>query len=181
MTTDVAKVYGGALYDLAAEEGLEDELLTQQQTLAQVLAAEPQWLRLLAIPSIPKPERTALLDEALAGVHPYLVNFSKILCERESIGELPACFKEYRRRYNKAHGILTAVATAAVPMTEEQKARLTEKLRQLDPALSLHDLETRPDQSCLGGVRLDLEGVRLDGTLKSRLDTLRQTLAAPAD
>ena len=98
MTTDVAKVYGGALYDLAAEEGLEDELLTQQQTLTQVLAAEPQWLRLLAIPSIPKPERTALLDEALAGVHPYLVNFSKILCERESIGELPACFKEYRRR-----------------------------------------------------------------------------------
>ena len=106
MTTDVAKVYGGALYDLAAEEGLEDELLTQQQTLTQVLAAEPQWLRLLAIPSIPKPERTALLDEALAGVHPYLVTFSKILCERESIGELPACFKEYRRRYNKAHGIV---------------------------------------------------------------------------
>ena len=136
MTTDVAKVYGGALYDLAAEEGLEDELLTHQQTLTRVLAAEPQWLRLLAIPSIPKPERTALLDEALTGVHPYLVNFSKILCERESIGELPACFKEYRRRYNKAHGILTAVATAAVPMTEEQKARLTEKLAAATPALA---------------------------------------------
>ena len=30
MTTDVAKVDGGALYDLAAEEGLEEELLTQQ-------------------------------------------------------------------------------------------------------------------------------------------------------
>lgn len=179
MTTDVAKVYGGALYDLAAEEGLEDELLTQQQTLAQVLAAEPQWLRLLAIPSIPKPERTALLDEALAGVHPYLVNFSKILCERESIGELPACFKEYRRRYNKAHGILTAVATAAVPVTEEQKARLTEKLAAVT-GKTIH-LETRVDESCLGGVRLDVEGVRLDGTLKSRLDTLRQTLAAPAD
>ena len=179
MTTDVAKVYGGALYDLAAEEGLEDELLTQQQTLVQVLAAEPQWLRLLAIPSIPKPERTALLDEALAGVHPYLVNFSKILCERESIGELPACFKEYRRRYNKAHGILTAVATAAVPMTEEQKARLTEKLAAVT-GKTIH-LETRVDESCLGGVRLDGEGVRLDGTLKSRLDTLRQTLAAPAD
>ena len=42
-------------------------------------------------------------------------------------------------------------------------------------------LETRVDESCLGGVRLDVEGVRLDGTLKSRLDTLRQTLAAPAD
>ena len=49
MTTDVAKVYGGALYDLAAEEGLEDELLTQQQTLTQVLAAEPQWLSLIHI------------------------------------------------------------------------------------------------------------------------------------
>ena len=148
MTTDVAKVYGGALYDLAAEEGLEDELLTQQQTLTQVLAAEPQWLRLLAIPSIPKPERTALLDEALAGVHPYLVNFSKILCERESIGELPACFKEYRRRYNKAHGILTAVATAAVPMTEEQKARLTEKLAAAT-GKTIH-LETRAAWAACG-------------------------------
>ena len=144
-----------------------------------MLAAEPQWLRLLAIPSIPKPERTALLDEALTGVHPYLVNFSKILCERESIGELPACFKEYRRRYNKAHGILTAVATAAVPMTEEQKARLTEKLAAAT-GKTVH-LGTGAGESCLGGARLAVAGVRLDGTVRGRLDTLRQTLAAPAD
>ena len=40
MTTDVAKVYGGALYDLAAEEGLEDELLTQLRSLLGGRAAE---------------------------------------------------------------------------------------------------------------------------------------------
>ena len=92
------------------------------------MAAEPDWLRLLAIPSIPKPERTALLGAALAGAHPDLVNFAKILCEREAIGEWPACCREYRRRYNDAHGIVTAVATAALPLTDDQKARLAAKL-----------------------------------------------------
>ena len=68
---------------------------------------------------------------------------------------------------------------AGALLDAEQKARLTEKLAAVT-GKTIH-LETRVDESCLGGVRLDVEGVRLDGTLKSRLDTLRQTLAAPAD
>ena len=171
MTTDVAKVYGGALYDLAAEEGLEDELLTQQQTLTRVLAAEPQWLRLLAIPSIPKPERTALLDEALTGVHPYLVNFSKILCERESIGELPACFKEYRRRYNKAHGVLEVTAVSAVALPADKQDKLRRKLAGMTGKTI--DLTVKVDPSVLGGLRLDMDGTRLDGTVRHRLDAIQ--------
>ena len=174
MTTDVAKVYGGALYDLAAEEGLEDELLTQQQTLTQVLAAEPQWLRLLAIPSIPKPERTALLDEALAGVHPYLVNFSKILCERESIGELPACFKEYRRRYNAAHDILEVRAVTAVALRPELLDKLRAKLEaQTGKRI---ELSSRVEEGVIGGVLLELPDRQLDGTVAYHLEEIQRIL-----
>ena len=52
--TELAKRYGGSLYDLAAEEALTDRLLQELQTAVDSIKAEPQYLRLLATPSVPK-------------------------------------------------------------------------------------------------------------------------------
>ena len=62
--TELAKRYGGSLYELAAEENLTDELLQQLRTAVNSIEAEPQYLRLLSTPSVPKRERCALLDKA---------------------------------------------------------------------------------------------------------------------
>ena len=62
--TELAKRYGGSLYELAAEEHLEARLLEELDGAAACIRAEPAYLRLLSTPSIPKKERCALLDEA---------------------------------------------------------------------------------------------------------------------
>ena len=94
--TELAKRYGGSLYELAAEENLTDELLQQLRTAVNSIEAEPQYLRLLSTPSVPKKERCALLDKAFEGAHPYLVNFLKLLCEEDLLGELPGCLRAYQ-------------------------------------------------------------------------------------
>ena len=38
------------------------------------------------------------------------------------------------------------------------------------------ELQTRIDPACLGGIRLDFDGKRVDGTVKNRLETLRSQL-----
>ena len=99
--------YGGALYELAAEEGLEEVILEQLTEVRRLLAENPDYEKLLAMPSVPKAERCAALDEAFGGqAEPYLVNFLKLLCEKGAIRTLPDCLKEYRARYNEAHGIV---------------------------------------------------------------------------
>ena len=174
--TEIAKMYGGSLYDLAAEEGLEDRILEELDAVSALLKNDPQYLHLLSIPSIPKKERCGLLDEALKGqVHPYVLNFLKILCEKGTLRELPGCARAYRVRYNQAHGILEAVAVTAVPMTEEQTARLHEKLEAVTGKQI--DLKTKVDPTVLGGIRLDIEGTELDGTVKNRLASLRSSIA----
>ena len=65
--TELAKRYGGSLYDLAAEEKLTEELLQELQTAVDSIEAEPQYKRLLATPGVPEKERCALLDKALRG------------------------------------------------------------------------------------------------------------------
>ena len=104
--TETAKMYGGSLYDLAAEEGLETRILGELDEVQQLLKQNPDYLRLLSTPSIPKKERCGLLDEALRGqVHLYVLNFMKLLCEKGALRELPGCARAYRLRYNEAHGI----------------------------------------------------------------------------
>ena len=175
--TEIAKMYGGSLYDLAEEEGLETRILGELDEAAKLLKDNPDYLHLLSTPSIPKKERCGLLDEALRGqVHLYVLNFLKILCEKGTLRELPGCARAYRVRYNQAHGILEATATSAVAMTEQQVKSLHEKLEKLTGKTI--DLKTKIDAKVLGGIRLDIEGTELDGTVRNRLAGLRSSIAA---
>ena len=175
--TETAKMYGGSLYDLAAEEGLETRVLDELDEAAKLIRDDPEYLRLLSTPSIPKKERCGLLDEALRGqVHLYVLNFLKILCEKGTLRELSGCARAYRIRYNQAHGILEATAISAIPLTEPQRAALHAKLESLTGKTI--DLKTKVDAKVLGGIRLDIEGTELDGTVQNRLASLRRDIAA---
>ena len=175
--TEIARMYGGSLYDLAAEEGLETRVLDELDEAARLIRDDPEYLRLLSTPSIPKKERCALLDEAFRGqVHLYVLNFLKILCEKGTLRELPGCARAYRIRYNAAHGILEATAITAIAMTAAQTEQLRQKLETITGKKI--DLATKIDPSVLGGIRLDIEGTELDGTVQNRLATLRRNIAA---
>ncbi len=174
--TELAKRYGGSLYDLAVEEGLESRLLQELDLAAEIFRREPDYLRLLSTPSIPKKERTALLDQAFGGsVHLYLVNFLKILCDEGALRELSGCARAYRVRYNHDHGILEVTAVSAVELEDAAREKLRAKLAAMTGKTI--ELTVRVDPSVLGGIRLDMEGTRLDGTVRHRLDALRADIA----
>ena len=91
--TEIARMYGGSLYDLAAEEGLDERILGELEGVTALLNGDAEYLHLLSIPSIPKKERCALLDEAFRGqVHLYVLNFMKLLCEKGALRSVFAAF-----------------------------------------------------------------------------------------
>lgn len=173
--TELAKRYGGSLYELAAEEALTDTILQDLALAESCCKQEPDYLRLLQTPSIPKKERCGLLEQAFTGMHPYVVNFLRILCEEDLLGELPGCLDAYRARYNADHGILEATVTSAVPLSDEARSKLLASL-QTKTGKTIH-LTEKTDPTILGGLRLDLAGERLDGTVQRRLEMLRDDIA----
>lgn len=177
--TEFARMYGGSLYELAAEEGLDERILTELEETAQLFAQNPDYLRLLSTPSVPKKERCALLDEALRGsVHIYVLNFLKLLCERGRLRQLGGCARAYRTRYNSAHGILEAEAVSAIALSDEQAELLRKKLEAVTGKKIA--LRCRVDAGVLGGIRLDMDGTELDGTVQNRLAGLRRSIASAA-
>lgn len=171
---EAGAVYGQALYDLAQEEGLDDIIWQQLQTLQQCLAAEPEYLTLLSTPQLPKPERCRLLDESMGTAHPYLLNFMKLLAEKGHIRQFADCFRSYRQCYYRDNHILPVTAVTAIALSPAQSTKLQEKLGTITGKTIL--LTNKVDAQTLGGIRLEYDGKQVDDTIAHRLDSVRQLL-----
>ena len=173
--TEVGSVYAEALYSLAREEGLSDAILQQLKILDSCFTQEPDFLRLLGAPNLPKSERCQILDDSFRGkVEPYLLNFLKILTEKGYIRQFSNCVEAYRDLYNQENGILPVTAITAVALTDAQSAKLTEKLRMITGKQI--ELLNKLDPTVLGGMRLDYDGKRVDDTVAHRMDAVRNML-----
>lgn len=109
--TEVGNVYGQSLYELAKDEGLSREIGEQLTVLQKSFGEEPDFVRLLSNPSLSKPERCRILDTSFRGsVHPYILNFMKILTERGYIRHFSDCCDAFSELYNRDNGILKVTA-----------------------------------------------------------------------
>ena len=173
--TDAANVYGQALYELARDEGLSERILKELNVLKESFEAEPAFVQLLGTPSIPMQERCDVLDSALRDqVHPYVLNFLKILTEKGYMRHFSGCCQAFRQHYNRDNGILPVTAVTAAPLSAELRRKLSDKLSTLT-GKSI-ELDCRVDPECLGGVRLDFDGKQVDGTIRRRLEDIRGIL-----
>lgn len=173
--TQIGSTYGEALYELAKDEHLLDEIYAQLLVLDEAFRAEPDFAKLLCSPNLSKQERCQILDDSFRNkVHVYLLNFLKILTEKGYIKQFSSCCEQYTQLYNRDHNIVSVTAVTAVPMNERQTAALTKKLTDITGKNI--QLRNKVDPACLGGVRLDYDGQRMDGTVSSRLATVRELL-----
>ena len=167
--------YAEALYSLAYEESATGEVLQQLEVLDTSFAAEPDFLRLLSTPNLSKAERCRILDESFRQkVHPYVLNFMKILTGKGYIRHFSDCCTAFHKKYNDDNNILTVRAVTAVSLSEKQVQALQSKLEKITGKTV--ELSCRVDETLLGGVLLDYDGKRVDGTIKSRLDSIGSLL-----
>ncbi len=169
--TEVGTNYGGALYALAKDENLGSQIHQQLQTLQESFRQEPDFGKLLAMPALAKAERCQILESSFRDkVHPYVLNFLKILTEKGYIRYFSDCCDAYTALYYGDNGILPVTAVTAVAMTAAQEKTLQEKLQAITGKQVL--LHSRIDPTVLGGIRLSYSGQRLDDTISHRLESL---------
>ncbi|MBQ8306328.1 MAG: ATP synthase F1 subunit delta [Blautia sp.] len=174
--TQTARIYGGSLYDLAAEEQLTGTILEQLQQVRTIFRENPDYLRLLAEPSIPASERKNMIEEAFGSqAERYLVSFLKLLCDKNLLREYAGCCEEYTRRYNDDNHIAEAVVTSAVPLGEAQEKALRAKLEAVSGKTI--SLIKKVDPKVVAGIKVELEGRQLDGTVSGRLDGISRKLS----
>lgn len=173
--TELSKDYAEALFALAAEQRLEKTYLEALETVDGLFADYPDYVDLLAAPSLPQSERAGLLAQAFGDTLPeQVLSFVQLLTAHGRIRSLPDCVEEYRRLYQAAVALSTAYVTSAVALTEDQKTRLAEKLAQ---KFGRHiKLVCQVDEGLLGGISVRLDGVVMDGSLRRRLQVVKDVI-----
>ena len=173
--TQTGSIYGESLYSLAAEENLTKAILDELMVLKQSFAEEPDFIRLLNAPNLSKAERCAILDNSFRGkLHPYVLNFLKILTEKGYMRHFADCCDAYRNCYNRDNGILVVTAVSAIPLTAAQEEKLRQKLASITGKTI--ELGGNVDPDCDGGLRLSYDGKSIDDTVAHRLDAMRSLL-----
>ena len=166
--------YGKALFMLSEERGTLDRCLADLETAKELFKENPKYVKLLDTPAIVKAEKLKLADEAFSSLDGDVLSLIKILCECHSVHVISDVYKSFEALYNEARGIEKVEAVSAVPLTDEQKSRLKEKLSSLTGKTII--LKNTVDPAILGGVKLRYGGRQLDGSIKTRLDKFEKSL-----
>ena len=174
MTMTVKSEYGRALFLLAKETGLTEEIKCDLTAAVKAMETAPEYTKILDTPAIAKEEKLKLSSDAFGGLSEYVVNVIKMLSEKHSVKTLPDVLKTYIALYNEDMGIEEVEAVTAAPMSESQLEAMKAKLEQMTGKTVI--IKNTVDASILGGVKLRYEGKQIDASVKTRLDGFAEAL-----
>jgi len=170
--------YAEAAFEIAQTDGQVEEWLQQLQQAAAAVE-DPVTIRRLQDPAVPFEERKQALLSALGpAALPKVGNLLQLVLRRGRLDTLPRLASEFRRLYNRRAGITEATAVTATPLLEQDVDALRRRLEEL--AGGRVELFLTIDPSLLGGVQVRLGDRLIDGSVRGRLERLRDRLAAGA-
>jgi F-type H+-transporting ATPase subunit delta len=173
-----ARRYAEAAFQVAVRDGTLAEWRSELDAAAAV-ASDERVVKVLANPAIPVERRAALLAELLGDRASRPVqNLIQLLLRRGRIEALPRVAAEFRRLDDERQGITNATATTAAPLTPDEVRTLTERLEQSTGRRVVLDVEIDP--SLLGGLVVRVGDRMIDGSVRGRLERLRNQLISGA-
>lgn len=175
--THTSREYAEALYALSEEEGRTEEYLSAISLAEETLAENPGFLMLLASPAISREERMNALEAALRDRIPLsMLTLMKLMVFRGHARELPRMMAAFRDQVREHRGESNAKVWSAVPLTDKEQQALRDKLEKRFGKKMI--LKCQVDPSLLGGIRVETEGRVLDGTLRTRLQEIKEVMDA---
>jgi F-type H+-transporting ATPase subunit delta len=176
----VASTYAEALYGAAAEARAVREVAEGLQAFAAAVEEVPDLRGALHDPELGGPQKKALVASLLEGAHRVLLNFVQVLVDRRRIDELPEMAEAFADLVARAEGRVEVEAVTAVPLSDELRSRLVERIQsETGREVSLAE---RVDPEIVGGLVLMFGGVMVDGSVRFQLaDLRRQLTSAPVE
>jgi F-type H+-transporting ATPase subunit delta len=174
----VHRTYARALYEAAKEQGRVQQAREELEDFARSIEEVPELRSLLRNPQLQPAAKADALDALLGGADEILRNFLRVLAEKGRAGEIEEVAREFERLAAAEEGLLEVELTTAYDLSEDEARAI---LRQIEEASGRRvEATRRVDPSLIGGIVLQAGSLRLDASVRGRLERLRRELAATA-
>jgi F-type H+-transporting ATPase subunit delta len=152
---------------------VKDELVLEKYTRALFEVADER--KALKEVEIEWKQKLDLAETLSRGLSPYIVNFIKLLMEKERQSILPGVPSAFKKMLELKAKRKQAIVTTVVPLPAFEKELLEKKLRELIKEDII--LENRVEPEILGGLKVQIGHTMVDGTLSRKLEELGKRLA----
>jgi F-type H+-transporting ATPase subunit delta len=172
----VAKRYARALYDLGREEGLQDTFLKDMEAIMDILGASDELRTLMESPLYDITLKKRILGQ-IGGqikISKYTENFFNILLEKDRFVYLESILENYRQILDEASGRVRVTVVSAMDLDQAQVERISGVFKQV--VKKEVDLDVSVDPSLIGGLIAEVEGMVYDGSVKTQIARLKQSL-----
>ena len=170
--------YASALFDLASEAGTVTAVESDMEKLEAGLAESPELKSLTTSPKVGRGEAEKALWSvaAIMGLTDLSQRFLGTLAQNRRLSQLPAIIRAFRAIAAGQRGEVTAEVTSAHALSDAQVETLKAKLTAREGRTV--KLSTKVDPDLLGGLVVTIGSKRIDGSIRSRLNSLAQAMKA---
>lgn len=171
----VAKRYAEALFSLCKEDNSLDAIHEEFSAIASVISKEKELEEFMLSPQFKRDEKKEMLDNIFGGkISETLLNLFKLLVDKARFGEATEIFNCFHERYYMEKGIVSTIVYSVVPMKAEAMATLKSNLeKQIQKQIVI---ENKIDETLVGGIMLRIGDKVIDGSIKRRMELLKDDL-----
>ena len=172
----IANRYAEALFQLSEEENITKEIYKELRNVVELVKGNKELDNVLKSPLVDKNEKIQFIEALFNNkINNNLKNFLKILVEKGRISSLKSIELTFKELLNNKNNIIEGTVISAVALTEKQVKELEEKLsKKYNKNVTL---ENKVDKNILGGVVIRLGNTQIDGSVKTRLDNIKDQLS----
>jgi F-type H+-transporting ATPase subunit delta len=167
--------YASALFEVARAEGSLETVEEELFRVARTLEGNDELRMTLTDQAIPVERRQGIVEDLLGGrASPVTTALVSFVVGAGRSRDLPAIIDRLVERAAQERSEAVAEVRSAIPLTEDQRQRLAEALgRATGKRVSV---KVVVDPSVLGGIVAQVGDTVIDGTVRHRLEQLKETL-----
>jgi F-type H+-transporting ATPase subunit delta len=170
----VHRIYAEALFEAAKEGHRLAEVREALAEFAAAVAETPELRSVLRNPQLESSEKAAILRDLVGEEEPLFTNFLQLAAEKGRVGEIEEIAREFERLMVREERRLSVELTTARELSDDEAAAI---VGQIEQAVGRKVEATRSvDRDLVGGIVVQAGSLRVDASVRGRLERLRQEL-----
>jgi len=176
----IARNYAQALIEVVKNNLSKQDLFLQEiKVINELMSKDKGVKKFITNPGISKEEKKKFVETFRSNISTEVMNFLYLLIDKNRFSLLPEIQNEMNSFINKAKGIVIAEITSAYELDLSTVNKIVETLRRsVSTTNGTKDIkiEQKIDLSLLGGLKVRINDLVYDGSIKGRLENLKRRL-----
>jgi F-type H+-transporting ATPase subunit delta len=170
------RVYAEALLEAAQDKKRLEQVREEFEDFAAAVEQSDDLRRFLRNPQIELRTKSEALEDLLKGSDEIFRNFVRLLVEKGRIAEVEQVYEEWTRLLARLERVLELELQTAVELSNEEAAKVVQEIQEASGRKVVATRTVDPD--LIGGLVVQAGSIRLDASVRGRLQQLREELTA---